>query len=64
MEVKSTLSSFLKYVWEKLSVYITGANEFKNKLKEHIEKEGLHPGQVYNMNETGLNVELKNFSYC
>ncbi|KAJ8876317.1 hypothetical protein PR048_020762, partial [Dryococelus australis] len=38
----------------KLPTDPTAADEWKNQLKDLIEKENLHPEQVYNMDETGL----------
>lgn len=47
--------SSLKYMWEKLFAGPAHVQERKTKFKSLIKKECLHPGQIYNMDETGLN---------
>lgn len=52
---KSLDVHFLSVYGGKLLSDPAAVDEFTNKLKDLIEKEGLHPEQIYNVNETDLN---------
>ncbi|XP_053949417.1 jerky protein homolog-like [Anastrepha ludens] len=43
---------------EKMSADTSGATEFKTKFGEMVKTEELSPEQVYNMDETGLNIKM------
>lgn len=57
---------FIGVCGKKMSADSVAATEFPETFKNYIEERGLHPEQVYNMDETGLNFKLlpqKNFRH-
>lgn len=46
---------YISICGEKLSADQTGGDDWRAKFQDMIKEEGLHPEQVYNMDETGLN---------
>lgn len=47
--------NFLSICGEKLLADPAGSDDFKNKLRELIDKESLYPEKVYNIHKTGPN---------